>query len=338
LKLTKAVIHTLVIFVVLSLVIQPISSTNAQVSDERKKAEDTSKKIQAELDKAKSTLKITKNAWKIAKNVTDDAKDAFNQNKSDKNLDAIKQAKIAENVAYQIYQKALKDVQNFTIKLENSKSVDKATKDVKNDSASAENENRIKSKEITKKIQEDLDKEKVKLANAKQAWIDAKDAKDDAIDAFKQNPTESNLFDLNQAKQAEAKAYQNYKNVLVKVQAFKPDITPDVIEKAEKSTDDSTVDSKSDERKKAEDETIKITNKIQIQLNMAESTLKNSIQTWNSTKVTKDFARQIYYQNPTVENLETLNQAKQDEAFALFFYHKALNDVKFYKAKLVDFS
>ena len=71
---------------------------------------------------------------------------------------------------------------------------------------------------------------------------------------------------------------------------------------------------------------------------MAESTLKNSIQTWNSTKVAKDFARQIYYQNPTVENLETLNQAKQDEAFALFFYHKALNDVKFYKAKLVDFS
>jgi len=336
LKLTKAVIHTLVIFVVLSLVIQPISSTNAQVSDERKKAEDISKKIQAELDKAKSTLKITKNAWKIAKNVTDDAKDAFKQNKSAKNLDAIKQAKIAENAAYQIYQKALKDVLNFTIKLENSKSTDKATK---NDAfPSAPNENRIKSKEITKKIQEDLDKEKVKLANAKQAWIDAKNATDNVEDAFKQNPTESNLFALNQAKQAEAKAYQNYKNVLVKVQAFKPDITPDVIEKAEKSTDDSTVDSKSDERKKAEDETIKITNKIQIQLNMAESTLKNSIQTWNSTKVTKDFARQIYYQNPTVENLETLNQAKQDEAFALFFYHKALNDVKFYKAKLVDFS
>jgi len=338
LKLTKTVIHTLVIFVVLSLVIQPISSTNAQVSDERKKAEDTSKKIQAELDKAKSTLKITKNAWKVAKNATDDAKDAFNQNKSDKNLDAIKQAKIAENVAYQIYQKALKDVQNFTIKLQNSKSVDKATKDVKNDSASAENENRIKSKEITKKIQGDLDKEKVKLANAKQAWIDAKNATDNVEDVFKQNPTESNLFALNQEKQAEAKAYQNYKNVLVKVQAFKPDITPDVIEKAEKSTDDSTVDSKSDERKKTEDETIKITNKIQIQLNMAESTLKNSIQTWNSTKVTKDLARQSYYQNPTVENLETLNQAKQDEAFALFFYHKALNDVKFYKAKLVDFS
>jgi len=336
LKLTKAVIHTLVIFVVLSLVIQPISSTNAQVSDERKKAEDTSKKIQAELDKAKSTLKITKNAWKIAKNVTDDAKDAFSQNKSAKNLDAIKQAKISENTAYQIYQKALKDVLNFTIKLENSKSTDKATK---NDAfPSAPNENRIKSKEITKKIQADLDIEKVKLANAKQAWIDAKIVTDNAEDTFKQIPTESNLFALNQAKQAEAKAYQNYKNVLVKVQAFKPDITPDVIEKAEKSTDDSTVDSKSDERKKAEDETIKITNKIQIQLNMAESTLKNSIQTWNSTKVTKDFARQIYYQNPTVENLETLNQAKQDEAFALFFYHKALNDVKFYKAKLVDFS
>lgn len=335
-KLTKVVIHTLVIFVVLSLVIQPISSTNAQVSDERKKAEDTSKKIQAELDKAKSTLKITKNAWKIAKNVTDDAKDAFKQNKSAKNLDAIKQAKISENTAYQIYQKALKDVLNFTIKLENSKSTDKATK---NDAfPSAPNENRIKSKEITKKIQEDLDKEKVKLANAKQAWIDAKNATDNVEDAFKQNPTESNLFALNQAKQAEAKAYQNYKNVLVKVQAFKPDITPDVIEKAEKSTDDSTVDSKSDERKKTEDETIKITNKIQIQLNMAESTFKNAKQTWNSTKVTKDFARQIYYQNPTVENLETLNQAKQDEAFALFFYHKALNDVKFYKAKLVDFS
>jgi len=252
LKLTKAVIHTLVIFVVLSLVIQPISLTNAQVSDERKKAEDTSKKIQVELDKAKSTLKITKNAWKIAKNTTDDAKDAFSQNKSDKNLEAIKQAKISENTAYQIYQKALKDVLNFTIKLENSKSVDKATKDVKNDSASAENENRIKSKETTKKIQVDVDKEKVKLANAKQAWIDAKNATDNVEDAFKQNPTESNLFALNQAKQSEAKAYQNYKNVLVKVQAFKPDITPDVIEKAEKSTDDSTVDSKSDERKKKE--------------------------------------------------------------------------------------
>ena len=337
-KLTKAVIHTLVIFVVLSLVIQPISSTNAQVSDERKKAEDTSKKIQAELDKAKSTLKITKNAWKIAKNVTDDAKDAFNQNKSDKNLDAIKQAKIAENAAYQIYQKALKSVQNFTIKLENSKSVDKATKNVKNDSASAENENRIKSKEITKKIQEDLDKEKVKLVNAKQAWIDAKDAKDDAIDAFKQNPTESNLFALNQAKQAEAKAYQNYKDVLVKVQAFKPDITPDVIEKAEKSTDDSTVDSKSDERKKAENETIKITNKIQIQLDTAKSTLQSAALTLDNSKINKEIARQNFIQNPTEDNLSELNQAKQDEAFALFFYHKALNDVKFYKAKLVDFS
>ena len=334
-KLTKAVIHTLVIFVVLSLVIQPISSTNAQVSDERKKAEATSKKIQAELDKAKSTLKITKNAWKVAKNATDDAKDAFNQNKSDKNLDAIKQAKIAENAAYQIYQKALKDVQNFTIKLEKSKSVDKATKD---DSASAENENRIKSKEITKKIQEDLDKEKVKLANAKQAWIDAKDAKDDAIDAFKQNPTESNLFALNQAKQAEAKAYQNYKNVLVKVQAFKPDITPDIIEKAEKSTDDSTVDSKSDERKKAENETIKITNKIQIQLDTAKSTLQSAALTLDNSKINKEIARQNFIQNPTEDNLSDLNQAKQDEAFALFFYHKALNDVKFYKAKLVDFS
>ena len=334
-KLTKAVIHTLVIFVVLSLVIQPISSTNAQVSDERKKAEDTSKKIQAELDKAKSTLKITKNAWKVAKNATDDAKDAFNQNKSDKNLDDIKQAKIAENTAYQIYQKALKDVQNFTIKLEKSKSVDKATKD---DSASAENENRIKSKEITKKIQEDLDKEKVKLANAKQAWIDAKDAKDDAKDTFKQNPTESNLFALNQAKQAEAKAYQNYKNVLVKVQAFKPDITPDVIEKAEKSTDDSTVDSKSDERKKAENETIKITNKIQIQLDTAKSTLQSAALTLDNSKINKEIARQNFIQNPTEDNLSELNQAKQDEAFALFFYHKALNDVKFYKAKLVDFS
>ena len=230
-KLTKAVIHTLVIFVVLSLVIQPISSTNAQVSDERKKAEDVSKKIQVELDKAKSTLKITKNAWKIAKNVTDDAKDAF-----------------------------------------------------------------------------------------------------------KQNPTESNLFALNQAKQAEAKAYQNYKNVLVKVQAFKPDITPDVIEKAEKSTDDSTVDSKSDERKKAEGETIKITNKIQIQLDTAKSTLQSAALTLDNSKINKEIARQNFIQNPTEDNLSELNQAKQDEAFALFFYHKALNDVKFYKAKLVDFS
>ncbi len=334
-KLTKAIIHTLVIFVVLSLVIQPISSTNAQVTDERKKAEDTSKKIQAELDKAKSTLKITKNAWKVAKNATDDAKDAFNQNKSDKNLDAIKQAKIAENAAYQIYQKALKDVQNFTIKLENSKSIDRATKD---DSASAENENRIKSKEITKKIQEDLDKEKVKLANAKQAWIDAKDATNDAKDAFKQNPTESNLFALNQAKLAEAKAYQNYKDVLVKVQAFKPDITPDVIEKAEKSTEQSKADSKSEERKKAENETIKITQKIQAQLDTAKSTLQSAALTLDNSKINKEVARQNFIQNPTEDNLSDLNQAKQDEAFALFFYHKALNDVKFYKAKLVDFS
>ncbi len=334
-KLTKTVIHTLVIFVVLSLVIQPISSTNAQVTDERKKAEDASKKIQIELDKAKSTLKITKNAWKDAKNATDDAKDAFNQNKSDKNLDAIKQAKIAENTAYQIYQKALKDVQNFTIKLENSKSIDKATKD---DSASAENENRIKSKEITKKIQEDLDKEKVKLANAKQAWIDAKDVTDDAKDTFIQNSTEDNLSILNQAKQDEAKAYQNYKNVLVKVQAFKPDITPDVIEKAEKSTEQSKADSKSEERKKAEDVTIKITQKIQAQLDTAKSTLQSTALTLDNSKINKEVARQNFIQNPTEDNLSDLNQAKQDEAFALFFYHKALNDVKFYKAKLVDFS
>jgi len=335
LKLTKAVIHTLVIFVVLSLVIQPISWTNAQVTDERKKAEDTSKKIQAELDKAKSTLKITKNAWKVTKNATDDAKDAFKQNKSDKNLDAIKQAKIAENAAYQIYQKALKNVQNFTIKLDNSKSVDKATKE---DSASAENENRIKSKEITKKIQEDLDKEKVKLANAKQAWIDTKDATDDAKDAFIQNSTENNLSVLNQTKQDEAKAYQNYKNVLVKVQAFKPDITPDIIEKAEKSTEQSKADSKSEERKKAEDLTIKITQKIQAQLDTAKSTLQSTALTLDNSKINKEVARQNFIQNPTENNLSILNQAKQDEAFALFFYHKALNDVKFYKAKLVDFS
>jgi len=336
LKLTKAVIHTLVIFVVLSLVIQPISSTNAQITDERKKAEDTSKKIQAELDKAKSTLKITKNAWKIAKNTTDDAKDAFSQNKSDENLAAIKQAKIAENAAYQIYQKTLKDVLNFTIKLENSKSTDKATK---NDAfPSTPNENRIKSKETTKKIQEDLDKEKVKLANAKQAWIDAKIVTDNAEDTFKQNPTESNLFALNQAKQAEAKAYQNYKDVLVKVQAFKPDITPDVIEKAEKSIEQSEGDSKSVERKKAEDKTIKITQQIQVQLNTAQSTLQSATLTLDNSKINKEVARQNFIQNPTEDNLSELNQAKQDEAFALFFYHKALNDVKFYKAKLVDFS
>ncbi len=317
-KLTKAVIHTLVIFVVLSLVIQPISSTNAQVTDERKKAEDTSKKIQAELDKAKSTLKITKNAWTIAKNTTDDAKDAFSQNKSDKNLDAIKQAKISENAAYQIYQKALKNVQNFTIKLENSKSIDKATKE---DSASAENENRIKSKEITKKIQADLDIEKVKLANAKQAWIDAKIVTDNAEDTFKQNPTESILFALNQAKQAKAKAYQNYKDVLVKVQAFKPDITPDVIEKAEKSTEQG--DSKSVERKNAEDKTIKITQQIQVQLNTAQSTLQSAALTLDNSKINKEIARQNFIQNPTEDNLSELNQAKQDEAIALFFYQAA---------------
>ena len=330
-------IHTIVIFVIISLFIQTISSTYAE-DTEREKTEAISKKIQAEFDKAKSTLKITKNVWKDAKDATDDAKDAFEQNKSDQNLAAIKQSKIAENAAYQIYQKALKDVQNFTIKLENSKSVDKATKDVKNDSASAENENRIKSKEITKKIQEELDKEKLILFNAKKAWKDAKNETDIAKTTYQQNSTNTNLTAFNQAKQIEAKALQVYKSSLEKVQGFKPDITPDVVEKSQQSTDDSTVDSKSEVRKKAEAKTLEITNKIKIQLNIAESTFKNAKQTWDSTKVTKDLARQIYYQNPTDENLETLNQAKQDEAVALFFYHKALNDVKFYKAKLVDFS
>ena len=335
-KLTKAVIHTLIIFVVFSLVIQPISSINAQDSDERKKTEEVSKKIQIELDNLKSTLKITKKTWKDAKDATDDAKDAFDQNKTDENLATIKQAKIAQDSAYQIYQKTLKDVQNFTIKLDKSKSIEKAK--AGNDSASPENENRVKSKEITKKIQADLDIEKGKLAKAKQAWIDSKDATNDAEDAFKQDSTENNLFTLNQAKKAEATAYQNYKNVQVKVKAFKPDITPDVNEKEEKSTEQSKEDSKSEERKKAEDETIKITQQIQAKLNTAQSTLQSAKLTWDNSKLTKDVAKQNFIQNPTEDNLSVLNQAKQDEAIALFYYHKAINDVKFYKAKLIDFS
>ena len=330
-------IHTLAIFVIISLFSQTISSTYAD-NTQREKIEAASKQIQAELDQLKSTMKITKVAWKSAKVVTDNAKDAFKQNKSDENLDAIKQAKIAEDTAYQIYQQAIKNVQNFKIKFEKNKSIEKATKDVKNDPLNAKNENRIESKEITKKIQADLDKEKIKLANAKQAWLDSQVVTDDADDEFKQDPTEKKLFALNQAKKAEANAYKNYKNVLVKVQAFKPDITPDVIEKAKKSIEQSEVDSKSEERKKAEAETIKITQKIQVQLNTAKSTLQSATLTLDNSKITKDVARQNFIQNPTEDNLSVLNQAKQDEAIALFFYHKALNDVKFYKAKLVDFS
>jgi len=332
LKLTKAVIHTLVIFVVLSLVIQPISSTNAQVTDERKKAEEITKKIQAEFDKLKSTLKITKNAWKDAKDTTDDAKDAFEQNKSDENLAAIKQAKIAENAAYQIYQKALKDVQAFKPDI-TPDVIEKAQKSTDEPSVDPKSEERKKAEEITKKIQADLDQEKVKFANARETWRDAKDVTDSAQAAFEQNPTDANLTALNQAKQAETTALQNYKKVLADVQAFKPDITPDVIEKAQKSTDEPSVDPKSEERKKAEE----ITKKIQAQLNKVKSDLKSATQTWDTSKIVKDLAKQAYIQNPTDANLSLLNLAKQDEAIALFFYHKALNDVQFYKAKIDDF-
>jgi len=322
--------YVMAIFVTIGLLGQLASLTPVEASDARTNAEEITKKIKAELDKAKSELKTVKKTWKDTKKATDTAKDTFDQNKTKENLAAIKQAKQTQAIAYKTYLDAIEKVRNFEIQLDNSlDSIEKAVKT--NDvSVFSESEERKKSKELTKKIQEDFDKEKSKLTSAKKVWKDAKITTDSAQSAFEQNANSANLDTLNQAKQDEETALKNYKKILAEVQSFKPDITPDVIEKAKKSSDDSSVKSKSEERKNNEE----FSKKIQAQFDQAKANLAAATKTWDDSKDAKDLAKQTYIQNPTDENLTALNQAKQDEANALFFYHKALIDVQFSKTKI----
>jgi hypothetical protein len=326
----KIITYVMVIFVIFALLGQLVTFTPVEANDARTNAEELSKKIQAELDNAKSELKTVKNAWRDAKKATDTAKDKFNQNKTEENLAAISLAKQNEASAYKTYQTVLEKVKNFEIQLDNSlNSIEKAIKN-NADSVSVESEERKQSKEITKKIQEELEKEKSKLENAKKVWKDAKIATDLAQLVFEQNANIENLDALNQAKQDEETALINYKKILADVQDFKPDITPDVIEKAKKTTDDTSVKSKSGQREKNEE----FSKKIQAQLDQTKSNLSAATKTWNDSKDAKDLAKQSYIQNPTDENLAALNQAKQDEAIALFFYHKALLDLQFFELKI----
>ena len=68
-----------------------------------------------------------------------------------------------------------------------------------------------------------------------------------------------------------------------------------------------------------------VTKKIQAQLDQLKSNMNNDKIAWNATKTSTDNARNVYQQNPTPENLNLLNNAKEQEAKS---YQKYLNSLK----------